>query len=93
MRIIDTIQHPRLKISVFKNGGRFSVKFEDGMIEQTYKFDERQGVTTLDGVKKMIDSAFIKKVEIGLNEMKKLHLDTLLRNAPQELPNEFEEII
>ena len=37
MRIVGDIEHPRLKITVFKNDGRFSLKFENGK----YKIAEK----------------------------------------------------
>jgi len=62
MRIIGEIDHPTLKITVFKNGNRFSIKFEDGGVEQTYKFDDGQNVESLGDVKRQIDFAFSKRV-------------------------------
>lgn len=93
MRIVGDISHPTLKITVFKNGSRFSVKFEDGHVEQTYKFDDGQGIESLPDVKRQIDAALLQKVEKGIEEMKIARLMTLKRNALETESDEFEEII
>lgn len=93
MRIVGDIQHPTLKITVFKNDNRFSVKFEDGHVEQTYKFDDGQGVESLPDVKRQIDAALLQKVEKGIEEMKIARLMTLKRNSLETESDEFEEII
>lgn len=93
MRIVGDIQHPTLKITIFKNGNRFSVKFEDGTVEQTYKFDDGQGIESIPDVKKQIDATFLKKVEEGIDAMKMTRLSTLKRNAKEVREDEFPEII
>ncbi len=93
MRIVGDIQHPTLKITIFKNGNRFSVKFEDGTVEQTYKFDDGQGIESIPDVKKQIDAAFLKKVTEGIDTMKVTRLSTLKRNAKEVREDEFPEII
>lgn len=40
MRIITTIPHPRIKISVFQMNGKYLLKMEAGPYEQTYKIYE-----------------------------------------------------
>ena len=44
MRIIGQIEHPDLKITVFKSDNRISVKFENEGYEQIFKLgaDERR---------------------------------------------------
>lgn len=93
MRIIGDIEHDFLKITVFKMGNRFSVKFEDGGVEQTYKFDDGQNVEHLGDVKRQVDAIFLQKVEKGIAEMKITRLETLRRNSLEEKEDEFEEII
>ena len=38
MRIIDTIPHPSITISIFQMNDKYQVKFEAGPMEQTFKF-------------------------------------------------------
>lgn len=40
MRIIDQIEHPSMRISIFQMNQKFLLKLEYGPLEQTYKFDE-----------------------------------------------------
>ena len=40
MRIIDTIAHPIMRISIFQMNQKYIVKFELGSLEQSYKFSE-----------------------------------------------------
>ena len=93
MRIVGEISHPNLKITIFKNGNRLSVKFEDGSVEQTYKFDDGQGIESVGDVKKHIDAAFLKNVEEGIATMKITRLSTLKRNAKGAAADEFPVII
>lgn len=51
MRIIGYIEHPGMKITVFKTDTRISVKFETGFYEQTYKFPIDVHLQNLDDVK------------------------------------------
>lgn len=93
MRIIGEIEHPTLKVTVFKNGNRFSVKFEDGGVEQTYKFDDGQNIESLGDVKRQIDAVFLQKIEKGITEMQIARLQTLRRNSTEVDEEEFEDIL
>ncbi len=42
MRIVDEWTHKDLRVSVFHMNGRYSVKLEQGLLEQTYKFRDGQ---------------------------------------------------
>ncbi len=94
MRIIGYIEHPVLKISVFKMEHKFSVKFESGFAEQIYKFRQDDHIQHLKDIQHLIDDAFIQKVESILQTMHQERADLLERIFPQTIENEpFEEII
>lgn len=94
MRIIGYIEHPVLKISVFKMEHKFSVKFESGFAEQIYKFRQDEHIQHLKDIQNLIDEAFIQKVESILQTMHQERSDLLERKFPQTIDNEsFEEII
>jgi hypothetical protein len=94
MRIIGYIEHPVLKISVFKMEHKFSVKFESGFAEQIYKFRQDDHIQHLKDIQNLIDEAFIQKVESILQTMHQERSDLLERKFPQTIDNElFEEII
>jgi hypothetical protein len=63
MRVVGEIDHPRMKITIFKNDGKFSLKFEANLLEQIYKFREDPRLESVEDVKKMLDTEFIEKVE------------------------------
>jgi hypothetical protein len=94
MRIIGYIEHPVLKISVFKMEHKFSVQFESGFAEQIYKFRQDDNIQHLKDIQNLIDEAFIQKVESILQIMHQERSDLLERTFPQTIDNEsFEEII
>ena len=93
MRIVGDIEHPRLKITVFKNDGRFSLKFENGLLEQTYKFRDDQRLTTVDDVKSIVDQSFTEKIEEILRGMHEAKMDAMSRNLPSLDDAEFPKII
>lgn len=68
MRIIDTIPHPSITISIFQMNDKFIVKFEAGPMEQAFKFDNAD-VKSLEGVKAIINTDFIETVRKRFNEM------------------------
>lgn len=59
MRIIGTIPHPLMKISVFVMNMKYSVKFEMGMMEQTYKIRESEDIKGLDDISRLVDDHLI----------------------------------
>jgi hypothetical protein len=68
MRIIDSIPHESMTISIFQMNDKFSVRFEAGPMEQTFKFpmEEVKGVENL---KKLITPEFIEETRKRFNEM------------------------
>jgi hypothetical protein len=68
MRIIDSIPHPSISISIFQMNDKYIVKFEAGPMEQAFKF-YTEDVKSVDGVKKLINSDFIETVRLRFNDM------------------------
>lgn len=68
MRIIETIPHPSITISIFQMNDKYIVKFEAGPMEQAFKF-YTDDVKSLEGVKKIINYEFIEAVRQRFNEM------------------------
>lgn len=92
MRIIGQIDHPKLKITVFKNDNRISVKLESGLYEQTYKFRDGEGVEGAEEVERLLDSEFLDKVQDILKTMHAARMAALSRQRPAGAES-FEEII
>jgi len=68
MRIIDTIPHPSIQISVFHMNDKYLVKFEAAMMEQVFKFDTAD-IKSVDALKQIINAGFIDVVRKRFNEM------------------------
>lgn len=68
MRVVGSIPHPDILITVFAMNEKYVVKMEAGPMEQTYKIP-MDSVAGLDGVKKMFDDVFIQKVVHRFNDM------------------------
>ena len=68
MRIIDSIPHPSITISIFQMNDKYMVKFEAGPMEQTFKYTIEE-VGSVEGLKQRINPEFIEKVRLRFNEM------------------------
>ena len=92
MRIIGDIPHPIMKITVFKNDGKLSIKFESGLIEQIYKFRDDERLQTFEDIQKVVDEAFIQKTEQILRGMYEAKQAAMNRHLAID-EEEFEKII
>ncbi len=68
MRIIDSIPHPSISISIFQMNDKFIVKFEAGPMEQAFKFYTND-VKSVENLKTHINDVFIESVRTRFNEM------------------------
>ena len=93
MRIIGYVEHPSMKITVFKMDNKFSVKFETNLYEQSYKFRESDQLNGLQAIQNLVDQQFQEQV---LRQFEQLHLiktTGLNRFITTEEDDEFEDII
>jgi hypothetical protein len=81
-----------MKISVFVNDNRWSIKFEQGLLEQTYKFRDGEGVASLEEAIRWTTEAVIASVTDTFTRMHHTRLDATHTHLPA-LPDEFETII
>ena len=93
MRIIGNIEHPNLKITVFKMDNRISEKFENASYEQTFEFGMDERLTGPDSVKRWADSLLLEQVLDMLRQMHGNAMAALARAFPVESEEEFEIII
>lgn len=68
MRIVDTIPHQSMTISIFQMNDKFQIKFEAGPMEQTFKF-LIEDVKSLEGLKLKITPDFIENTRLRFNDM------------------------
>lgn len=93
MRVIGNIEHPHLKITVFKMDNRISVKFENALYEQTFKLGQNEHTDSLEAVKKLVDTAFAEQVSAIFQQMHQARMAAFSRVFPIENQALFEEII
>lgn len=92
MRIIGSIDHARYKITLFKMDDRFSIKFEDGLLEQTYKFRSEARLSNAEDLRRLVDASFLKEVTQTFVRMHGQRKAMLNRQLPPE-ESEFDTII
>lgn len=68
MRIIDSIPHESMTISIFQMNDKYQVRFEAGSMEQIFKFHV-EDVKSVEGLKKKIDANFIETTRKRFNDM------------------------
>ena len=93
MRIIGAIDHPTLKITVFKMDEKFSIKFENGLLEQTFKIHAGSDINSLEDIKKLVDPAWLSEVMQMLQQMNQSKLAATSRFLSVNEEEEFDEII
>lgn len=93
MRIIGHIEHPHLKITVFKMDNRLSVKFENALYEQTFKFGLDERLESFEDVQKLVDAAFIEQILANFQRMHQTRMAAFAKTFPIENQYVFEEII
>lgn len=68
MRVIGNIPHPKISITIFSMNDKYQVKFEAGPMEQIFKIPHSE-VNGVEGIQKLVDEEFLKKVMDRFNEM------------------------
>lgn len=80
MRVIATIPHPKLSISIFSMNDKYQVQFIAGPMEQTFKIAHAD-VNGVEGIKQLLDEEFMQKVTERFNEMFLSFRAAMERNA------------
>jgi hypothetical protein len=68
MRIIDSIPHESMTISIFQMNDKYTVRFEAGPMEQCFKFFVAD-VGSVERLKSLITAEFIEITRKRFNEM------------------------
>jgi hypothetical protein len=71
MRIIATIPHPQLKISVFLYNEKYIIELEAGQYKQVFKISA-DSVDGLEGVKALLSHELLEK---SLDRFESMHAD------------------
>lgn len=68
MRIIDSIPHESMTISIFQMNDKYQVRFEAGPMEQLFKFTVEE-VKNVENLKRLINTEFIEATRKRFNDM------------------------
>lgn len=68
MRVLKEIHRPQCKITVFQWNGKYLLKLEKGLIEQTFKIPELD-ITSEDDLEAILNEEFMQKAEERFTEM------------------------
>lgn len=68
MRVVDTIPHESMSITIMQMNDKYQVRFEAGPMEQIFKFTVEE-VGNLEGLKQRLNEAFIQTTRKRFNEM------------------------
>lgn len=93
MRILGYLDHPVLKITVFKTDTRLSIKFENGDFEQTYKFRPTEQANSLKEINRLLDDSFLEQIMQRFEQMKQDFNGSFGRNLSPPEEDEFPSII
>ncbi|MBP6827357.1 MAG: hypothetical protein KA165_12415 [Saprospiraceae bacterium] len=93
MRIIGHIEHPDIKITVFKMDNRVSVKFENTLYEQTFKLGMDERTASMEAIQKLIDARFTDQVSDIFRQMHQTRIAGFKRAFPAGEDTGLEEII
>lgn len=87
MQIVHYIPHSRYKITVFKSGNRFIVKFDDADHDLSIKFREGE-VNNLKEVIRQIDDSLIERIDQVFSNLAQLRIQRFNQTSGQ-----FQDII
>lgn len=93
MRIVGDIPHPALKITIFQHDSKYSVKFESGLYEMTYKFRSGEDIDSVEAIKAIVDVEFINEVMETIPQMHQQKLGAISRWVADKTEEEFDVII
>ncbi len=68
MRVVATIPHQSITISIFQMNEKFLVKFEAGPMEQTFKFTKEEA-DSIEKIKSIVNQEFVERVRLRFNDM------------------------
>ena len=79
MRIIGSLPHPNIKITLMHWNDRYMAKFEKYGTELIFKFREGPLMELQEDLHKLIDPDFIKDVETEFEQIKSIRVNAIKR--------------
>jgi len=74
MRVIKELSYDDIRITVFSWNNKYLIKYEQGMVEQTYKVSEMD-IMSEEDLKPFFEKEFVQEIK---NKFEEMHI--LLRN-------------
>lgn len=68
MRVVKEIPYANFKITIFQWNGKYLIKIESGLLEQTFKINELD-ITTEEDVLQLLDEPFLDEAVSRFQEM------------------------
>ena len=68
MRVVKEFTRPECKVTIFQWNGKYLIKLEKGLIEQTFKVPELD-ITSEEDLDTILNDDFMKKAEARFLEM------------------------
>lgn len=91
MRIIKETSLQDIKVTILVMNGKYSLKLEKDLLEQTYKFRDGSGIDSAGEIESMFTSEFYDKANAIFNHMSAVRWEAINKGKNQE--DEFEIII
>jgi uncharacterized protein YdgA (DUF945 family) len=92
MRVIGYVEHPALKITVFKMDLRISIQFEQDKYIQTYRFTEHPLVNNLESAQRWVTAAILADVQAIFAQMHRAQLAATHAMQP-ESEDQWDEVV
>lgn len=93
MRILGSLDQSGLKITVFQTDNRLSLKIENELYEQGFKFRTGGPIDNLEDIKRLLDQPFLEKIQANFQAMHQARLAAVERAFPPNDVDVFDEII
>lgn len=84
MRIIEQYKHGPFQVTIFRMDNKFSVKLEQDLLEQTYKFREGHQIESLEDVQRLLDEGFFAMAQAVFSQMQQLRQKALDASRPED---------
>lgn len=87
MRIIGEFDVDQIKVTVFKMNERISLKFEYNLLEQTYKFRDGSGISTMEDIRNYCNQntiAQVSQIFKNMGEARSAALSALINTSEDE---------
>ena len=68
MRVVKEIQRPECKVTIYQWNGKYLIKLEKGLLEQTFKVPELD-ITSEADLDTILSESFMHKAELRFTEM------------------------